>query len=446
MPEHLKLRLVAAGGVIAGAMLVACAATGSLAAQDLLLQGGSVVDVRTGTVAEASVLVRDGVVRQIAPNLAPPAGATVLDVSGRWIIPGLVEAHNHATDSVALRRALGLGVTSVLTVYTGELTVPSPIWEATSHLPRHPGPRTYIIGGRFRMPFAIGSGGMLNPATVEEVGAALDTLRTQGVTRIKIWLDDGAVQFDSTMPTFDDRIFGALIDGARARGMQAFVHAISGALYRRAVGARPTWIIHPMVSDSLTLADVSAIRAAGLGYTSTLSVVERNADARRYSRRALADPRIVAGMTARRLAQYRREVTLAENPRAATRPRIVRRGDDYLHMIRRGLHLVVQNDLTLAVGSDVDAGYGTHVEMELLQDAGLTPATVLRAATLGGANALGVVGRFGAIEAGLVADLVVLTSNPLEDVRNLRDVQYVVKGGFVWTAAELIGPPDPAPG
>jgi len=50
--------------------------------------------------------------------------------------------------------------------------------------------------------------------------AQLDTYREQGVRRIKIWFDDGAVQFDTPIPTFDDRTIDALVSGAHARGMQ----------------------------------------------------------------------------------------------------------------------------------------------------------------------------------------------------------------------------------
>ena len=388
------------------------------------------------------MLVRSGVIESVSPALAIPEGATVIDVSGRWLIPGLVEMHTHTTDRDALRRALGLGVTSTLTIYTGLDSIP-PALEGASHLPDVPMPRTYLVGGRFRaedwIPERPRSPSLYAPATPEDATRYLDVFREQGVTRIKIWNDDGTVQRETPIENLDDAVVAALVDGARARGMDVYVHALTGQLYRTTVAHGPTWVIHPMVTDRLTEDDVATIKAANLGWTTVMSIVMWRGDPQRYARLALSDPRLVSTQSAEARDNYRRISQLVENPNAANAPRIVERVDTYLENIRQNTHLAVESGLVVAVGSDRPAGYGTHLEIELLRDAGLDAATILRAATLGGAQALGVAGRFGAIERRKVADLVVLMSNPLEEITNLRDVEYVVKGGRVWSAEELRG-------
>jgi imidazolonepropionase-like amidohydrolase len=79
--------------------------------------------------------------------------------------------------------------------------------------------------------------------------------------------------------------------------------------------------------------------------------------------------------------------------------------------------------------------------MEFLEEAGLTPAEVLVAATYGGALALGMEDEIGTVEAGKLADMVVLRANPLMNVRNARQIEWVIKGGVVFAPSELLTGP-----
>jgi imidazolonepropionase-like amidohydrolase len=99
-----------------------------------------------------------------------------------------------------------------------------------------------------------------------------------------------------------------------------------------------------------------------------------------------------------------------------------------------------QAGVPLAVGSDQPVGVGTHIEMELMAEAGLTPAEVLIAASAGGARVLGLEGEVGTIVVGKRADLVVLRSNPLSDIRNARDVEWTIKGGQQFQDGERVTP------
>jgi imidazolonepropionase-like amidohydrolase len=97
------------------------------------------------------------------------------------------------------------------------------------------------------------------------------------------------------------------------------------------------------------------------------------------------------------------------------------------------------------------SGFGVHREMHALNRSGIPAADVLRIATINGARALGVADRLGTLEAGKLADLVILSDNPLQDIRNTRHVRIVVRNGVVHDASELlesakgrIGPRDAA--
>ena len=93
-------------------------------------------------------------------------------------------------------------------------------------------------------------------------------------------------------------------------------------------------------------------------------------------------------------------------------------------------------------------GIQVHWEMWALESGGLTPHEVLRAATLNGAQAIGYAQDLGSLEAGKLADLVVLDADPLADLRNTARIRYVMKNGElfdgstldqVWPAAKPLG-------
>lgn len=99
--------------------------------------------------------------------------------------------------------------------------------------------------------------------------------------------------------------------------------------------------------------------------------------------------------------------------------------------------------MIIAAGSDAGNigtlhGAGLHHELELMAQAGLTPLQILAAATLNGARVAGRERELGSIEAGKLADLVVLNSDPLKDICNLRDIRYVMKGGVLYPADQIL--------
>ncbi|MCP4300665.1 MAG: amidohydrolase family protein, partial [Gammaproteobacteria bacterium] len=83
-------------------------------------------------------------------------------------------------------------------------------------------------------------------------------------------------------------------------------------------------------------------------------------------------------------------------------------------------------------------GFAYHRELLAMTYAGIPPAAVLKAATINGATALGVDGRLGSIEAGKLADLLVVRGNPLDDIKSARDIRIVIRDGIAYDPAELL--------
>ena len=99
--------------------------------------------------------------------------------------------------------------------------------------------------------------------------------------------------------------------------------------------------------------------------------------------------------------------------------------------MQRNLYSLYQGGAILALGTDRSVGPATHQELRLLVDSGLPEADVIRIATLNAAAYLGLDSDLGSIEVGKLADMVLLSADPLEDIDNAQLISAVVKGGKV---------------
>jgi len=107
------------------------------------------------------------------------------------------------------------------------------------------------------------------------------------------------------------------------------------------------------------------------------------------------------------------------------------------HLWARDMADIIARGGNVALGNHGNVpGLGTHWEMQAIA-AGMSAHDVLRVATIMGARHIGMEADIGSIEAGKLADLLVLSANPLDDVRNAEEILYVIKGGVVYDGQTL---------
>ena len=140
-----------------------------------------------------------------------------------------------------------------------------------------------------------------------------------------------------------------------------------------------------------------------------------------------------------RLALYPRSVVamLADMAAMSPSPDLDRAIQPYEAVLKA----IVAAGGTVVAGTDspiIPYGLGLHVELESYVHAGLTPFQALQTATVNAAKALGLDTELGTIEIGKRADLVFVGGDPLQDIRNTRDVKRVMRGGRVYTLNELL--------
>jgi imidazolonepropionase-like amidohydrolase len=431
----------------------------ALAAQPVLaISGGTLVDGAGGPAVPDAVVVIEGErIRAAGPRdrVPVPEGARVLDAKGKWVTPGLVDAHVHFFQSAGLytrpdvidlrakvpyadelksirerlpatfRRWLRSGVTATV-------DVGGPMWNfEVRELARktEAAPRVAVAGPLVSTyaPAALQTDdpAIIKVADADEARALVRREAERKPDLVKIWfIVSRGGRLDALRP-----IVRAAVEESHARGIRVAVHATELETARAAVECGCDVLVHSVDDRAVDDAFAALLKEKGVIYTTSMVVFEGYAEVLGGKvdlidvERAWGDPKAIASW--------------AELPDGPRRTRAVPKRT-LLSNLKR-LH-----DAGVVVAAGTDAGnIGTlhgpslHRELELMAEAGLTPAQVLVAATRNGARVFAREPEFGTVAAGKLADLLVLDADPLADVKHLRKIAHVVKGGRVFAPGEL---------
>jgi imidazolonepropionase-like amidohydrolase len=398
-----------------------------------------------------------------------PDYLTVVDVSGKWIVPGLIDAHIHFFQSGGLytrpdvidlrerrpyetemaaikshleetfRRYLASGVTSVVDVGGGYWNFE--VREEARHMLY--APRTAVAGPLVstvsRPQMDIGDPPIVK---VESPEAARELVRHQLEFKpdlVKIWFivpQDG--DFTPNMP-----IIEATIDEAHAAGVRVAVHATQLEAARASVEAGADVLVHSVDDEVVDQEFVTLVAERGTIYTTTLVVMEGYAevlggDVRLMEvERKLGDPGVI--MTWDELPEGR----VAEDDRVRRRERFERS----TAVMRANLKAMQEGGAIVATGTDAGNigtlhGPSIHRELELMAEAGLTPREIMINSTRNAALVFSSQPEIGTLERGKFADFLILDADPLADIANLQRLHRVVKGGVALDPKALL-PPSP---
>ena len=414
VPRILVVILV---GFAAG-LVVACSAPDTEsppAATSVTAFEGARAIVGDGDVIENATLLVDDtrlVAVGAAADVVVPPGATRVDLTGRTVMPAIIDTHTHLgetreelVENLARKAYWGVGVAMSLGRDVGDFPYQirdEPIPGAARY--RHAG--RGITGpepGRSETPFWITS--------EEEARAAVRENAALEVDLIKIWVDDRNGQFEKLTP----ELYAAVIDEAHQHGLRATAHLYTledgKGLLRAGIDAfahsirdmdvddeavalfkeRPEVVLVPNLPGRGVAEDMS-----WLGETLPLDQVEA------IQARTIDNPSAqeAFGIQARNLARLHAE------------------------------------GVRIAFGTDGGAGWSQHAEMADMVAAGLTPADVIVAATRNSADLLGVTDA-GTLEADKSADFIVLEANPLDDITSTRRIVDVYLRGVAVDRAAL---------
>ena len=445
-----RLHLTAAGLAL---ILTGCggAAPDETAAPDgagaLALVGAQLIDA-TGAppVADSVVVVRDGRIVSAGPRDATPVpeGAETLDVSGKTIMPGLVNLHVHYREGPEemerqFRSQLHYGVTTARSIGSDS---PERVAHLLASAGRPDAPRTYTAGTGFSYPGGFNAAGRNAPTTEEEARELVRNQIALGVHFIKMWVNAVAEPGLKIPP----EIRAAIIDEAIRNGAIPVAHIDDEADGRQLVEAGLRDFLHSTVLTFGPGAGVPVDDPApspefirmcldnGAYFTPTLSIVQNRWHFAEHPE-LLDDPELRAafGMyNPDALAGWddpARRAEIVNDPGFEDRKAAFRQVQDFVKTMHdAGVGVALGND---AGTPNVPFGWGMHHEMELYVEAGLTPMDAIVAATATGAAQMPPVGDadYGTLEAGKVADLIVLNADPLADITNTLEIDRVMRLG-----------------
>jgi imidazolonepropionase-like amidohydrolase len=445
------------------AVTTAFASPGNAPVPAYALTGATVID-GTGAAPRpnATVVMRGGRIECVGDCPVGP-GVETIDARGKWIIPGLVDAHVHYSqtgwadgrpdaqdvrarfpyDSTVVdleahperffRSYLCAGVTGTFDVggypWTWPLRARAEASNAAPHVAAA-GPLLSTIDHWVNLPAARQ---FVHAASDSATRAGARLARQYGSDALKVWyIGDGP----SPDTTHLRAMLRAASEEARAAGIPLIVHATDLWQAKDALRAGAALLVHSVEDELVDDEFIQLARAAGTIYNPTLTVMNgyRQLFGRRFDPTGVAmecvDPstRAKAALT---------DSLPALNLPAAFGQRMEQMNRTAMENLRR----VHAAGIPVAMGTDAGNpltlhGASVYNEMEAMAAAGLTPMDVLIASTRTAARAMGR-DDIGTLEAGKLADLVVLDADPLADVRNLRQVRLVARGGEVWTRAEL---------
>src|SRR6266851_1693740 len=382
------------------------------------------------------VLVKGERIESVGPSgdVPAPMDARVIDLPGATLLPGLIDAHSHlylhpynetSWDDQVLKESFTLrvcratqharatlqaGFTTLRDLGTegagyGDVGIKKAIDQGII-----PGPRMLVVT---RAIVATGSYAPRRidyaypvPQGAEEASGdgLIRVVRDQighGADWIKIYADTPWGPTGKAQPTFSIEEIKLIVETAKSAGCPVAAHAVSKEGIRRAALGGVATIEH---GDEGDIEVFRLMAKQGIALCPTLAVGEA-------------------------MSRYR-----GWRPGTDPEPAVIKTK-------RASFKEALEAGVTIANGSDVGVfTHGTEArELELLVEFGMKPAAALRSATSVAAKVLGLDKRLGAIKPGLLADLVAIDGDPTHDIKRLRNVRLVMKGGVVFSSTSGAG-------
>lgn len=378
-----------------------------------------------GTIDDGVIVIRGDRIAAVGRRgeVAIPAGARTVDVTGKTIIPGLIDAHAHGpygVDEMTPQQNWSLLVNLAL----GTTTIHDPSTRAAEAFAAQEmqragkivGPRIFSTGEVVYGAKAARSYAEIN--SLDDALAHVRRLKAQGAHSVKNY----------NQPRREQR--QQVVEAARREGMQ--VVAEGGALFGQdmtLVADGNSTLEHNIPQMNLYEDVLSYFGQSSTYYTPTLVVTFGGLDGDRYWR-AHTDV-------------FDQPIVKAHTPPAQLAAETVRRpiapeGDYVDDDSAREAHKLAKRGVPVSIGAHgQQAGIGSHWELWSFVRGGMSPVEALRAGTIVPARSLGMDADIGSLEAGKLADLVVLDADPTQDIRNSEKVHRVMLGGRLYDPATM---------
>ena len=381
-------------------------------------------------------------------EIQAPSGAARIDLTGKTVIPALIDGHSHigymkhltsgaqnyTRENILdhMRRFAYFGVAASQSMGSDFGELPFQIRDETV-AGKYPDAARFLTAGRGLAPLVeIASDNMRQAAfpvtTTAGARASVQELVPRKVKLIKTWVDDR----DGAIKPLSPELYQAIIDEAHKNNLRVAVHATGLAQAKELLRAGIDVFAHMIGDVDDELIDLFKQHPN----TMVLSALGG-------PRRAVyapwlhpVHPLILETVLPEQIARLQRRLPLTDSAQLA-------RSTASWERLARGIAKLTAAGIKIGVGTDGGGqqgdqflGWTMHTELENLAAAGMTPAQVIVAATRTTAEILGI-DDLGMVSVGKSADFVVLDANPLDDITNSRKISQVYSRGVVMDRAKL---------
>jgi imidazolonepropionase-like amidohydrolase len=430
-------------GILAGIVGIA------LSSADALSQSSRPATVYEGArliVGDASApieggafVVQDGRITAIGRKgaISAPAGSTHVDLTGKTVMPTLINVHVHigyegytswgaenytpanVLDHLRREAFYGIGVTqSVGSSPTdasiqfkkdqevGKFPQASRFMFMPGMAPPHGGPDAILMKGTDAL-HAVNE-----VSTPAEARAAIQSMAAKQLKSVKIWVDDRRGAYPKMTP----EVYNAIIAEAHAHGMMVNAHAIALPDQKAVVSAGVDVLVHTVGNEKLDAEYVSILKSKKPYWTTVIGLGDRSEVCNR-------DAFVDQTYPAKALDAIRAE-SCAPRPENSAREELL--SYNVKQMVASGARLVLGTDAGIAARHAF--GWADHHEIARWVELGVTPSEAIIAATSRPAELLGLK-DLGTLATGKTASFVVLNANPLDNIKNMRQIDSVYLGG-----------------
>jgi len=445
--------------------LLACALLGGgdtradAPAASTAFTGATIVDSSGAPpIADGVVVVTGERIAAVGPRdkVAIPAGATLVDLKGKWIIPGLIDAHVHffqsgglytRPDVIDLRKqrpyekemdwikqrlpyTLGRYIASGI---TGVVDCGGPMWnfemrDIANHTAK--APRVAVAGpliATYLPPTtAAGDPDIVKPNSPAQ---ARDLVRKQVERQpdlIKLWW----IRMPGDNLDQQVQIMSAAIDESKSHGIRVAVHATELETAKAALRAGADILVHSVIDEPVDNQFINLLKLRDIIYMTTLGVedgyrmVLNQQVALNEFEQKVGDPEVIA--TWGDLAKIPPKDIPGGIPKIPVPPKRPTAYNNLTVLESAGVRIVGATD---AGNIGTLHGPALHREFELMASAGMRPMDIIVSATKNAAAVMGRQAEVGTLEKGKFADLVILEADPLADIKNTRKISKTMKAG-----------------
>lgn len=424
---------------------ITAAARGETVVETLTITGGTLIDGSgRKPIEHSAVVIGNGRIVYAGARSAAtlPKASRSLDATGKFLVPGFADMHNHLFDGTFElgRPSADLARNLQCLLARGITTVFDPTIELNAfvHLKQlareHPTDYPNFFGAGSFAPQG-GHGSREGNTTMESESAVRErvrSLKASGVDAIKLYFTDLTYVSKQSQPMLKREIMAAIIDEAHRQGLKAYVHAPILRYAKEVLRSGADGLMHGIVSDPVDEEFIALMKRNNAVYVTTHTIFYAAADLRAWSDRLVAFEN--SGLIP--------EALIRQGAQAQTVEAWKHRWDnldwlkDHLSVLRANTRAMNDAGVLTVAGSDTSnsgagifLGLSSQVELALLAEAGIPTARIIQMATVNGARMFGREKEQGTLEAGKLADIVILDADPLADIKNIRSVHAVIKSG-----------------